>query len=180
LLINELKPGQSPDIGLMQLDGTRQVTPVLQSPAVERVADVSSDGKWMVYESDESSKSEIYVRPFPDTNSGKWQASIAGGSKPLWAPSGKEIFYVDSNGFLMAVPVQTTPTFKAGHPVKLFEARNIATLASARFYDVSRDGQRFVMIKELAAPPGAQPVSSGPTFVVVVNWPEELKAAIVK
>ena len=72
------------------------------------------------------------------------------------------------------------PTFKAGNAVKLFEARNIATLASARFYDVARDGQRFVMIKELPPPPGQSAVPTGPSFIVVLNWPEELKARVGK
>ena len=120
------------------------------------------------------------MRPYPDINRGKWQISIGGGTKPLWSPAGGELFYVDASNMLMAVPVQTSPVFKPGIPVKLFEARNIGTLASGRFFDVTKDGRRFVMIKELPPKPGAPTAPQGPSFVVVVNWIEELKAAIGK
>ena len=71
------------------------------------------------------------------------------------------------------------PTFKAGNPTKLFEARNIATLGSARFYDASPDGKRFIVIKDLPPPPGTQMAApTSPTFVVVLNWVEELKTRV--
>ncbi len=178
LLINELKAAQNPDVSVVPLMAKGPATPLLQSPATERAADLSPDGTFVAYESDESTRQEIYVRPFPNVDAGKWQISTAGGTKPAWSPTGRELFYVDPTGVLMAVPVQTSPTFKAGNPTKLFAAPNIATLASARFYDVSRDGQRFILIKELPPPPGQALVPAGPTFVVVLNWPAALNAAL--
>ncbi len=178
VLINDLKAAQNPDVSLVPFEGKGPPVPILESAATERGADISPDGRFIAYESDESKTSEVFVRPFPNVNEGKWQVSIAGGSKPAWSPNGRELFYIDGASNLMAVSVQMTPTLERGNPVKLFEARNIATLASARFYDVSRDGQRFVMIKELPPPPGQSTIPTGPTFVVVLNWPEELKAKL--
>jgi serine/threonine-protein kinase len=181
LLVNELKAGQSADVSIMPYPDKGELVPLLQSPAVERAAEVSPDGHWMAYESTESGQSEIFVRPFPDINSGRWQISNSGGTKPLWAHSGRELFYVTGDGFLAAVPVpvQTGSAFTNGNPTKLFEARNISTLNSARFFDVSPDGKRFVMIKEIPLPGGSQAAASTtPTFIVVLHWVEELKARL--
>jgi serine/threonine-protein kinase len=180
LLINELKPDAKPSIALWAAGGKTAVTPLLASSAAMRTAEISPDGKYVVYESDESSRSEIYVRPFPNVNDGRWQISTTGGTKPAWSPLGREIFYVDpTSQTLMSVPVQLSPTFRRDSPTRLFDAHNISTLASARFYDVTPDGQRFVMIKEIPPPPG-QAVSTSPTFVFVVNWPEDVKAKLGK
>ena len=178
LLVTDARSGQNPDISLVPTSGKGPATPVLNAPASERLPQISPDGRFIAYESDESGRMEIYVRPYPDVNAGKWPISIAGGTKVAWSPAGGELFYVDASSMLMSVRVQTSPAFKAGIPVKLFEARNISTLVSGRFYDVTRDGQRFVMIKELPPPPGAPAAPAGPTFVVVVNWLQDLKAAV--
>jgi serine/threonine-protein kinase len=175
VLVNDLKAAQNPDVSVASITTKGPSTPLLQSPATERAVDLSPDGKFIAYESAESEKLEIFVRPFPNVNDGKWQISTAGGTKAAWSPTGRELFYVDSTGMLMSVPVQLSPAFKAGNPTKLFPAANIATLASGRFYDASRDGQKFVMIKELPPPPGQPTTPIGPTFVVVLNWLQELK-----
>ena len=180
LLILELKSGQNTDVGLVALKDKGTVTPVLDSAATERVPEISPDGRFIAYESDESSRFEIYVRPFPNVNDGKWQISTAGGTKPAWSPTSLELFYIDANRRLTAVPVQLTPTFTAGNPLPLFEVPNVTQLASARFFDVTRDGQRFVMIKDLPPPPGAASAPAGPTFIVIFNWLAELKAAVGK
>jgi hypothetical protein len=99
------------------------------------------------------------VRPFPDVNSGRWQVSPGGGTKPVWARSGLELFYLDANGALTAVPIQTTPTFSAGNPKKLFDTRYHSAF-SARSYDVSPDGQHFLMIKDM--PTGSQTADATP------------------
>jgi len=121
------------------------------------------------------------VRPFPDVNAGHWQVSPAGGAKPVWARNGRELFYFSGQA-LMAVPVQTTPTFSAGIPAKLFEGPYYFADLLGRTYDVSRDGRRFVMIKNpprLAAAMGTgdQPATTA-NMVVVVNWIEELKQRV--
>ena len=107
---------------------------------------VSPDGKWVAYASNESGAWEIYVTTFPDAV-GKWQVSRGGGSEPRWRGDGKEIFYVGPTGMLMAVPVDTKGTFSTGPPAPLFQTYRRAPLASTDLfsYDVSKDGKRFLV-----------------------------------
>ncbi len=157
------------DIWVQSLpDKTR--TPFLVTPATEGAARFSPDGRWIAYVSNESGRPEIYVQPYPGPG-GKWQISTDGGIEPAWNPNGRELFY-RSNRRMMAVPVTTQPTFSAGRPAVLFEGDYLAStfpLAGVT-YDVTRDGQRFLMVKQNAA---------SPTEVnVVVNWFEELRRLV--
>jgi len=169
------------DLDLLPLDGKSQPVPLMRTPFNEDHAEVSPDGRWLAYQSNESGQPEVHVRPFPDVNAGHWQVSPAGGAKPVWARNGRELFYFSGQA-LMAVPVQTTPTFSAGIPAKLFEGPYYFADLLGRTYDVSRDGRRFVMIKNpprLAAAMGTgdQPATTA-NMVVVVNWIEELKQRV--
>ena len=103
----------------MALDGTHRVTPLVQSPFIERNGVVSPDGRWLAYEANDSGRFEICVRPFPDVNSGRWQVSTAGGTRPLWARSGQELFYVSPTGALMRVGVERGPSWAATTPTLL-------------------------------------------------------------
>ena len=179
LLVNDANGSgtSEQDISLLTMDGKRPIAPLIKTSFDERNGEISPDGHWVVYESSESRPSQIWVRPFPDVNGGRWQISpVGGGSQPMWAPNGRELFYV-SNDALYSVRIQTTPSFSWGKPVRLFDARNIPGLGNGRFIDISRDGQRFVMIKE---PPRADPGPAPPpvNMVVVLNWLEELKARV--
>jgi serine/threonine-protein kinase len=116
----------------------------------------------------------VYVRPFPNVSAGKWQISTRGGLKPAWSRTGREVFYVDGTNALMSVPVQTTPTFSAATPVKVFDAK-FYNGGPGRTFDVSRDGQKFLMVKE---PQVDQTTSTASSMVLVVNWLEELKARL--
>jgi hypothetical protein len=121
---------------------------------------------------------EIYVRPFPNVDGGRWTVSTNGGRSPAWARDGQELFYVDRTGALMRVPVETSPTFKAGAPSKLLDAKYFTggtASVNGRTYDVSADGQRFLMIKDV--PAADRPV---PSMVVVLNWRNELEARLAK
>jgi eukaryotic-like serine/threonine-protein kinase len=85
--------------------------------------DVSPDGRWLAYSSDESDHYQVYVCPFPDVKAGKWQISESGGTRPLWSPSGKELFYLAPlNGIsaMMAVRVDTASGFHASNATRLF------------------------------------------------------------
>ena len=115
------------------------------------------------------------MRPFPQVDRGRWQISRAGGTRPAWARNGRELFYLDASNTLTAVPVQTSgSTFSAGKPAKVFDAK-YAEPNPPRYYDVSPDGQRFLMIKNSAdGDPNATPAS----MVVVLNWLEELKQRV--
>jgi eukaryotic-like serine/threonine-protein kinase len=130
----------------------------------------SPDGRWIAYASIESGRSEIYVRPY--SGRGKWQISTEGGTEPVWNPKGRELFYRNRNK-MMAVEVTTQPSFSAGKLKLLFEGAYVdlspRTLPN---YDVSPDGQRFLMLK-------ATEQGQAPTQInVVLNWFEELKRRV--
>ena len=129
----------------------------------------------MAYESDESGQLEIYVRPFPNVEDGRWQVSAGGGTRPLWAPDERELFYLAPQGELMAVPVRTEPNFTHGNAEMLLEGRIYAGAGDApgRTYDISPDGKRFLMIKN-ADDDG----TSDPKLILVENWLEELKRLV--
>jgi hypothetical protein len=151
------------------------VEPLVRTTAIEFNPDVSPDGRYIAYQSNESGRDEIYVKPFPRVNDGRWEVSTDGGTRPVWARNGRELFYVDLANTLTTVPVRTSgPTFAAGNPAKLFETASAGSLTSPRDYDVAPDGQRFVMIKENAGDRNTRPAG----MVVVQNWTEELKAKV--
>ena len=139
------------------------------------MADFSPNGRYIAYQSEESGRSEIYIRPFPRVNNGRWQVSTAGGTRPVWAPSGRELFYLDASNALTAVPVGAFgPTISIGIPAKLFDTK-YAEPNPSRHYDVSADGGRFLMLKASATgDPNATPVS----MVIVEHWFEELKQRV--
>jgi Tol biopolymer transport system component len=124
----------------------------------------SPDGKWVAYASNETGKWEIYVTSFPEPR-GKWQVSTGGGEQPRWRGDGKELFYLSSDSKVMAVPVTTGANFDAGPPVVLFQATpRLPVSVNDQFsYDVSRDGQRFLILTQ---------VKQGETtpMTVVLNW----------
>ena len=107
------------DIGALSMEGDHKRIPLLQEKYLEIQPKISPDGRWMAYLSDESGKNEIYVRPFPEVNKGRWQISTSGGNSPLWSRDGRELFYRSADS-VMAVAVQTEPTFKPGKPEVLF------------------------------------------------------------
>jgi eukaryotic-like serine/threonine-protein kinase len=167
------------DIGITRLDRPTEIAPLIGGPGSQINAEISPDGHWVAYQSAESGQYHIYVRPFPNVNAGRWQITTeqAGGVRPLWARNGRELFYVagvDPDRALMTVPIQTTPTFQYGKPTKLFDARYFMSLPG-RTFDVSPDGQRFLMIKEAQT---ADAQSSSPQTVIVLNWLEELKTRV--
>ena len=173
----EGKTTMGPDLLQLALDGTRQVTPLLQTKFEKRNGIVSPDGRWLAYESNSSGPTEIYVRPFPNVGGGQWQVSTAGGKTPLWARSGKELFYVGADGALLRVPVEASgTTWNAGTPMRLLE-RGYYTPSGyvGRTYDVSPDGQRFLMIKA----PGTDASAAPPALIVVQHWNEELKRLLL-
>jgi len=177
VLFNEMTPTMGSDLLRVALTGAHHVTPLLQTKFDEFNAVVSPDGRWLAYDSNSSGDStEIYVRPFPGVGGGQSPVSTAGGTRPLWARNGKELFYVGTDGALWRVPVEASgQTWSAGLPTKLFDARYFSGGGTVgRTYDVSPDGQRFLMIK---AP--ATDVAAAPSFIVIVqHWDEELKRLV--
>jgi Tol biopolymer transport system component len=158
----------------------RKAQPFLKTPADESAASFSPDQKWLAYSSDESGRREIYVQPYPGPG-GKWQISTDGGQEPVWNPNGRELFY-RSGSKIMAVDVNQSrdregagvvPTgFSAGTPRMLFEGPYLPTPGSLPNYDVSPDGQRFLMVKPTEQEAAATQIH------VVLNWFEELKRRV--
>ena len=163
------------DVMQLRLDGEHEVTPLVHTAFNERNGEVSPEGRWLAYEANDSGRFEIYVRPFPDVTGGLWQVSTNGGTRPLWARNGQELFYLSPMNALMRVGVARGPTWAATAPTKLFEGRyGAAAFHYGRTYDVSPDGRRFLMVKDYGAgDPGAMPA-----MVVVLNWTEELKRLV--
>jgi Tol biopolymer transport system component len=130
-----------------------------QSDASETNAQISADGKWVAYSSNESGEWETYVTTFPGA-SGKWQVSRDGGTEPRWRADGKEIFYIGQTGTLMAVPVEAGATFSSGAPSPLFQVRGRAPISSTDdfTYDVAKDGQRF-LVNEYLKPDHVAPLT---------------------
>ena len=120
--------------------------PLLNSKANETSGQISPDGQWVAYASDESGAWEIYVSSFPGA-AGKWQVSRGGGSEPRWRGDGKEIFYIAPGGMLMAVLVNGGATFATGQPAPLFQIHGRAPISSTDLftYDVTKDGKRFLV-----------------------------------
>jgi hypothetical protein len=139
----------------------------------------SPDGRFVAYISDQTGQWEIYIRPFPGPG-GQTPVSVGGGREPLWAPTG-ELFYRRSSDYMMmGVEVSTDPVLTVGPLVELFRGRGDAASASpTRAYDVTADGQRFVMSTSLVASAEAGPEADrGGRIVVVQNWVEELKERV--
>jgi serine/threonine-protein kinase len=164
-----------PGVGGPGRSATSEARPLVRTTFDEANGEISPDGRWLAYESDESGRDEIYVRPFPDVNSGRWQVSTGGGTRPLWARSSKELFYLGTSGAVMSTSVEGGSTLRAGNPTRLFEGRYFMPGQPGRTYDVSPDGRRFLMIKPLA---GAEQTAALPSLIVVQNWHEELKRLV--
>ena len=157
------------DIWVLRLSD-RKAQPFLRTASYETVPQFSPDGRWLAYVSDESGRFEIYAQPYPGPG-GKWQISTEGGTEPVWNPNGRELFY--RNGpKMMAVDITTQSGFSAGKSRMLFEAPYLSLVATIPSYDVSPDGQRFLMLK-------ANEQSQATTQInIVQNWFEELKQKV--
>jgi eukaryotic-like serine/threonine-protein kinase len=138
--------------------------PIISSKWMTRGGQFSPDGRWVAYSSNESGRMEVYVMSFGDS-SGKWQVSNGGGSEPRWRQDGKELFFLASDGKMMATPVVSGTGFEAGSPVTLFQTHRRQPISSQDLfsYAVSNDGQRFLFASKLEET-GAAPLT------VVLNW----------
>jgi len=167
----EISPTTGYDIWVLRLSD-HKAEPFLRTQFNESIPIFSPDGHWLAYISDESGRYEVYAQPYPGPG-GKYQISTEGGTEPVWNPNGKELFY-RSGDKMMAVDITTKPGFSVGKPRMLFQGAFVPTTATGPDYDVSPDGQRFLMIKA-----SEQTSSLSLTQIVVVqNWFEELKRRV--
>ncbi|HEX2463025.1 MAG TPA: protein kinase [Thermoanaerobaculia bacterium] len=160
------------DIWVLPLDGDRTPQPYVATEFSEAEAAFSPDGRWVAYNSDDSGRSEVYVRPFP-ASGGKWQVSAAGGSHPRWRSDGKELYFRNDSG-VMSVEVDTTGSaLRVGTPSQLFEGPFLRAAIGGSIYadyDVAPDGQRFVMLR------GESRLSVPDHVIVVLDFFKELEA----
>jgi serine/threonine protein kinase len=179
LVVQEIGGMTSIDIATLSLDDDHTHKLLLQEDYIEAMPQVSPDGKWIAYVSNETGQDEIFVRPFPEVNKGKWQISTDGGSRPLWSPDGRELFYLIGRATTeaaMRVAVQTEPTFKKGTPEVLFRGTYLGYYPSDFPWDIHPDGNRFLMIKTTTATDTA--VDQQPKIIIVTNWDLELKQRV--
>ncbi len=164
LAFHEHHPDNLTDLWVLEMEGDREPRPFLRTEFHERVADVSPDGRWLAYTSDESGENEVYVRPFPDGGA-KTLVSTGGGGSPVWSRDGRELFYRDGDQ-LMAVQVDSGDELTVGAPTFLFESSFSGPVVLPNRLDVTANGERFLVVESNIRARGE--------LQVVLNWHEEL------
>ena len=165
-------------------DTSRSPRRLLETRFNELNGEISPDGKWLAYQSNESGRYEVYVRPFPEVTNARFQVSTGGGTRPAWSHDGRYLFYsldltnlqddpTSSGGAIVRVPVRADSTFTFGPPATMVKGGYPAPFAG-RHYDIARDG-RFLMIKDART---LDEIGPPPQIVVVQNWLDELKRLV--
>jgi Tol biopolymer transport system component len=160
-------PGSTDILGLKAGDTT--LVPLVATPAAELFPSLSPDGHWLAYASNESGTSEVYVRPFPETASAKWQVSTAGGSEPAWSSTGRELFYINGKIEMVSAEIPPGGTFSVGRQRTLFSVAQLSRGGPVPSYSVSPDDKRFLMVREGETAQQSE-------LVVAENWLQVLKA----
>lgn len=167
MLFDEMVGGAPIRIATVAVPGGKTAKPAMESEFINRLGELSPDGKWLAYTSNESGHTDVYVRAFPGPGA-KWAVSNNGGDQVLWNPNGRELFYRDG-AKIIAVGVSTSPTFEVLKRTVLFDDR--FAVAGTLNWDVFPDGNHFVMV---------QPADRDAKLVVTVNWLTELNRATKK
>ena len=160
---------------LVWVDRQGRETPIPAPPRRYVYPRLSPDGRWLAYGANDSGRFEISVRPFPLVNSGHWQVSAAGGTRPLWTRNGQELTYVSPTVGLMSVGVARGTAWEVTRPVLVVKEGYLTMPAVdlGRTYDVGPDG-RFLVVKG----GGTGQTAALPSLVVVQHWGEELKRLV--
>jgi Tol biopolymer transport system component len=176
LMYRSNDPQTGSDLWVLPMAGDRTPWVFLKTPSREAQGMFSPDGRWVVYQSDESGRPEIYVRAFVrpggtrTLEDGQLQVTTDGGINPVWGPDGKEVYYLNPAGAMMAAPITVRgSTIESGAPVLLFPTRIVGGGVDAlqgRQYDVAPDG-RFLINTEVDTT--AAPIT------LLMNWNSELK-----
>lgn len=163
-LLND--PKGNIDLWVLPLSGDRKPFPIVQSAFADTNAQVSPSGKWMVYQNNESGRTEVYITAFPGGGA-RWQVSTSGGVEGRWRGDGKELYFLDPSDTVMAVDVETAGgTPKLGVPHALFQAMGVQRQVGS--YVVTKDGKKF-LINSGSTKQGSEPLT------LVTNWMEDLK-----
>jgi serine/threonine-protein kinase len=162
------------DIGMIDLAKPHQLEPLLHSNFIEALAEVSPDGQWIAYESNESgNQMEIFLRPFSDLTGRREKVSIDGGRYPKWGRTGTgELFYMDLKGVMQAASITLSPSLQLGRVTPLFQWTAPPPNVGGQAYDISPIDGRFLMTRAAAEAGGPVDVS------VVLNWFEELRERV--
>ena len=168
---NNNEPGGSDILALRPGQDTVPVALVVAPEFDEQNMGLSPDGRWLAYSSQETERWEIYVVPFPNAGDAKWAVSTSGGQEPVWSHSGRELFYRNGRGEMVAVQVETEPTFAPGQQEVLFPATQYRTGVNLPRYDVTPDDERFIMVRRAG-------VATLGELILVQNFFEELKARV--
>jgi eukaryotic-like serine/threonine-protein kinase len=164
VLYRALDPKSNTELWIVPIGSGEKPKPFLRAAFDVTDGQFSPDGRWVAYDSNESGRVEIHVAPFPGPG-GSWRISTTGGSQPRWRADGRELFYIAPDGKLMTVAVKSGPTFEAEPPKPLFSTRprEPAYAGDLFNYDVSADGQRFLVNNEIGQ-------TAAPALDAVVNW----------
>jgi serine/threonine-protein kinase len=156
------------DILALRLRQDTVSVPLVTTGLGEYGPTLSPEGRWMAYTSNETGSDEIYVVPFPNAADAKWPVSVGGGTEPLWSRDGRELFYRNGQGDMVAVRVETQPVFSTGATSVLFSDTDYRRNVVHRQYDVTADGERFIMIRPMG-------VGVESRLILVQNFFEELR-----
>ena len=157
-------------------DGETTTAPEVFADELNQVSPVfSPDGRWLAYMSLESGTLQVYVQPFPKTGA-KHRVTQQGGRYPLWSPDGTELFYINGPQF-MGIDIATEPAFSFGNEQALRIRGFLAAYGPTRPYDITPDGQRFLMVFP-ADQAGSVAETAEEQINIVLNWFEELKERV--
>jgi Tol biopolymer transport system component len=169
LAVVSVNPATANDIWVFPVDQSSGSRPFLQTPFREGAPTFSSAGRWIAYASEQSGRSEIYMRPYPGPGE-EWTISTDGGTEPLWARKAGLLFYRHGNA-MMVVDIATAPAVSVGKPRQLFEKPYSRSVGFWPNYDVTADGQRLLMVQ-------SRTLEASTRINIVLNWFDELKQRV--
>ena len=168
ILFRDTRDNAAGEVVAVDVANPKNTIDITKNEADDRFGRWSGDGKWIAYVSNETGQNEVFVQPFPPTG-GRWQISVGGGDEPAWRGDGRELYYVDTKGMLIAVSVDgTAASFAQVRSRPLFRIGLPLGAVFGNRYDVTRDGNRFLVQVDDPQPPPRPPV-------VLVNWPAALR-----
>jgi serine/threonine-protein kinase len=173
VIMTGLAPGaEVEDLLIVPLTKEKQLGTLLRGPGVERNAAIAPNGRFIAYNSDESGRHEIYVRPFPNVGARRWQISTNGGAFPVWTRGGREMIYIDGQSRIMAAAVRANGVdeLDVSRPEPLFTFTGSAGNGLDREFDVTSDGERFLFLVSAGLPNS----EARAELVLLQNWVEEL------